>query len=59
MMEKVTEVAAGILKITIGSKGTHGKIGVEQQKRIKAIRIMIGLVTNISLFYSIGCYSSC
>jgi hypothetical protein len=58
-MEKVTEVAAGILKTTTGSKGTHGKIGVEKQKRIKAVRSMIGLVTNISLFYSIGCYSSC
>jgi hypothetical protein len=59
MMEKVTEVVAGILRTTIGSKGTDGKTGVEQQKRIKAVRSMIGLVTNIFLFYSIGCYSSC
>lgn len=59
MMEKVTEVAASILKTTTGSKGTHGKTGAEHQKMIKAVRIMIGLVTNISLFYSIGFYSSC
>ena len=59
MMEKVTKVAVGILRTTTGSKGTHGKIGVEQQKRIKVVRSMIGLVTNISLFYSIDCYSSC
>jgi hypothetical protein len=59
MMEKFTKVAAGILRTTTGSKKTHGKIGAEQQKRIKAVRSMIGLVTNISLFYSIGCYSSC
>jgi hypothetical protein len=59
MMEKVTKVAAGILKTNIGSKGTHGKTGAEQQKNIKVVRSMIGLVTNISLFCSIGCYSSC
>jgi hypothetical protein len=58
-MDKVTEVEDSILKTTTSSKGKHGKIGVEQQKRIKEVRSMIGLVTNISMFYSIGCYSSC
>ena len=58
-MEKVTEVATGILKTNTGSKGTHGKIGDEQQKRIKVARNMIGLVANIFLFYSIGIYLSC
>jgi hypothetical protein len=59
MMEKVTEVAAGMLRTTTGSKRTHGKTGVEQQKRIKSVRSMTGLVTSIFLFYSIGCFLSC
>jgi hypothetical protein len=59
MMEKITEVAAGMLRTTTGSKRTHGKTGVEQQKRIKSVRSMTGLVTNIFLFYSIGCFLSC
>jgi hypothetical protein len=41
MMEKFIEVAANILKTTTGSKGTHGKIGDEQKKRIKSVRSMI------------------
>ena len=53
------EVAVGIQRTTTGSKGTHGKTGAEQQKRIKVVRSMIGLVTNTSLFYSIGYYLSC
>ena len=59
MMEKVTEVATGMLRTTTGSKRTHGNTRVEQQKRIKLVRIMIRLVTNIFLFYSISSYMSC
>ena len=59
MMDKFIEVAVGILRTTIGSKGTHGKTGDEHQNRIKEVRRIIGLVTNISLFYSIGCYTNC
>jgi hypothetical protein len=36
------EVEVGMQRITISSKGTHGKIGAEQQKWIKEVRSMIG-----------------
>ena len=59
MMEKVTEVVAGMLRTTTGSKRTHGKTGAEQHKMIKSVRSMIGLVTIIFLFCSIGCFLIC
>jgi hypothetical protein len=59
MMEKITEVATGMLRKTTGSKRTHGKTRAEQQKRIKSVRSMTGLVTSIFMFYSIGCFLSC
>jgi hypothetical protein len=39
----MTEVALGMYRTTTISKGTHGKTRVEQQKRIKEVRSMIGL----------------
>jgi len=38
----MTEVAVGVQGTTTSSKETHGKIGAEQQKRIKEVRSMIG-----------------
>jgi hypothetical protein len=33
----MTEVVVGIHRTTTGSKGTHGKTGAEQQKKIEEV----------------------